>query len=491
MSSLAEKSVTFVPMFEGFGYHPWAEKIRHFAMMNGIVDAFDESKKPKKPAKDDDDTDFLRSDRRKYYEMQQKAMGLILSRVSPTIAEALNHEFKVSTSKKISYTSVTATPNPNTKTLSVVSGRAIVAGTTVKEVEINPALMMAYLEQSYGQIGVVELFNLWTSMMRIRAPEGVDPRPTLERIHASHQRLAEHDSPLPNWFIGMVMIDALPPSFNALSTWLASLGTDKTKVKSSKVISYASREFQLRAAFRGGKTHVAAEAAHKISAVRLKPSNPFFRAQVDSQPRPNFNLSRGHNGQQHFAPQGPSRQPPGPRASPSGPKAQKKQERRRVRGGQKGKGKGRASAYIAEEDSDGEFAARAVEEEPESELARKEISERDRERALEIATQLSVQDDSHRLGQLARVVADGRRAQWEKTCEEQDALMARRAAHDPYVEDAVSAVIPSVLSEPARIVSERKRADDMHPVLEKIQATGGLPRSGVMGNHMAHILSKK
>jgi hypothetical protein len=94
-----------------------------------------------------------------------------------------------------------------------------------------------------------------------------------------------------------------------------------------------------------------------------------------------------------------------------------------------------------------------------------------------------VQDDSHRLGQLARVVADGHRAQWEKTCEEQDALMARRAAHDPYVEDAVSAVIPSVLSEPARITSERKRADEMPPLLETIQATGGLPCSGVMGNH--------
>jgi hypothetical protein len=94
-----------------------------------------------------------------------------------------------------------------------------------------------------------------------------------------------------------------------------------------------------------------------------------------------------------------------------------------------------------------------------------------------------VQDESHRFGQLARVVADGRRAQWEKTCEEQDALMARRAAHNPYVEDAVLAAIPSVLSKPARIVSERKRANDMRLVLEKIQATGGLPRSGVMGNH--------
>jgi hypothetical protein len=360
MSSLAEKSVTFVPVFEGFGY-------------------------PKKPAKPEGDTDFFHGDRQTYYEKKQKAMGLILSCVSPTIAEALNHEFKVLTTKKITYASVTATPNANTESLSVVSGRALNTTATIKEVETSPALMMAYIEQLYGQIGVVELFNLFTAMMRIRAPEGVDPRPTLERIHASHQRLAEHDSPLPDWFIAMVMVDALPLSFNALSTWLASLGTDKTKVKSSNVISYASREYQSRAAFHGGKTRGAAEAAHKISAVRLKLSNPFFRSQIDSQPRPNFNPSRGHNGQQHFAPQGPSRQPPGPRAPPSGPKAQKKEQRRRIRGSQKSKGKGRAAAYIAEEDSDGEFAARAVKEEPESEFARKEISERNRKRALEIA----------------------------------------------------------------------------------------------------------
>jgi hypothetical protein len=173
---------------------------------------------------------------------------------------------------------------------------------TIKEVEINPALTMAYIEQLYGQIGVVELFNLFTAMMRIQAPEGVDPCPTLERIHASHQRLAEHDSPLPNWFIAMVMVDALPPSFNALSTWLASLGTDKTKVKSSDVISYASRGVSISRRVPRWKTRGAAEAAHKISAVRLKPSNLFFRAQIDSQPRPNFNPLRGHNSQQHFAP---------------------------------------------------------------------------------------------------------------------------------------------------------------------------------------------
>jgi hypothetical protein len=171
------------------------------------------------------------------------------------------------------------------------------------------------------------------------------------------------------------------------------------------------------------------------------------------------------------------------RDTPSGPKSQKKAQRRHICGGQKSKGKGRAAAYIATEDSDGDFVARAVEEEPESELARKEISKRGRKRALEIATRLGVQDDSHRLGQLARVVADSHWAQWEKTCEEQDTLMARRAAHNPYVEHAVSAVIPLVLSEPARITSERKRADEMRPLLEMIQATGGLPRSGVMGNH--------
>jgi hypothetical protein len=125
MSSLTEKSVTFVPVFEGFGYGLWAEKVRHFAMMNGFIDAFDELKKPLKPAKPEDDTDFFRGDRRKYHEMQQKAMGLILSRVFPTIAEALNHEFKVSTKKKITYASITAVPNANTKSLSVVSGRAL------------------------------------------------------------------------------------------------------------------------------------------------------------------------------------------------------------------------------------------------------------------------------------------------------------------------------------------------------------------------------
>jgi hypothetical protein len=61
--------------------------------------------------------------------------------------------------------------------------------------------------------------------------------------------------------------------------------------------------------------------------------------------------------------------------------------------------------------------------------------------------------------------------------------MACHAAQNPYVEDTVMAAIPSGLSEPARITNKRKRAEEMCPLLELIQATGGLPRLGVMGNH--------
>jgi hypothetical protein len=196
----------------------------------------------------------------------------------------------------------------------------------------------------------------------------------------------------------MVMINALPPSFNALSTWLALLGTNKTKVKLSKVILYMLREYQSCTAFCGGKPRAVAEAAHKILVVRSKLSGPLFRAQIDSQPRHNFNPLRSHNGQLHFAPQGPSRQSPGLCAPPSGLKAQKsKEQQRRICSGQKSKGKGHASAYIAKEDSNSEFAARAIEEEPKSELVRKEISECHCECALKITAQLGVQDDLHRL----------------------------------------------------------------------------------------------
>jgi hypothetical protein len=177
MSSLAEKTISLVPVFEGFSHRLWAEKVCHFAMLNSFINTFDKPKKHKKPVKPEDNTDFFRCDQQDYYKKQQKAMGLIHSCVSPTIAEALNHEFKVLTIKKTLYASITSVPNSNTELLSIVFRLGPNTGAAIKEVKLNPALMMAYIEQLYGQNGVVELFNLFTSMMHIWAPEGADPCP--------------------------------------------------------------------------------------------------------------------------------------------------------------------------------------------------------------------------------------------------------------------------------------------------------------------------
>jgi hypothetical protein len=115
------------------------------------------------------------------------------------------------------------------------------------------------------------------------------------------------------------------------------------------------------------------------------------------------------------------------------------------------------------------------------------ITPRDRKCARAQAIEFGLDTSSETICQLARIIADGRRAQFKRVCTEQDALQAKCASHNLYAETSVTMGIPSTLDEQPCIVSERKCAEWACPVLKAIgfvsAVAHGLPVSSRTGSN--------
>jgi hypothetical protein len=304
------------------------------------------------------------------------------------------------------------------------------------------ALMLTYLEQKYGKKGLIKAYTAYLKMTRVVCPPGKNPQPYLDQVHTAYQQLVALGVTMPDPTLTLSYAAALPPSTNGLSMFLASKSMALTD---DKVAKFVQAEYNTSTTLHGGKEQRAStDTAHKLSVVCMKLSDPLFSTQVHSQPR----QPRAQNNinQQRSAPapsSGPSR-PFHSSSAPSAPSGKGKGRRDRKRGsGGKGKGKHRDRAHVADDaSSNGGFAAHAQEELPPS---TKSITPRERERARAQAIEFGLDTSSKSIGQLARIIADGRHAQYERACTKQDALQARHTSHNPYVETSVTAGIPSTL----------------------------------------------
>jgi hypothetical protein len=468
----------------GSGFDKYVAKILSYAMLHGFADAYDEARAPAAPNDPDAPTGDERKDLAAWRLMDQKARGLLLETVSPAIRALLESNFTVSTiaAERPTYASMASRQTGAPYSISVLlRGKP---DNAKHEYSASAALMLTYLEQKYGKKGLIEAYTAFLKMTRVVCPPGRNPQPYLDQVTAAYQQLIALGVTMPDPTLALSYAAALPPNTNGLSTFLASKSMALT---GDEVAKFVQAEFNTSTTLRGGKEQrTSTDTAHKISAVRPKPSDPLFSTQVHSQPR--HPRAQNNNNQQRSAPapsSGPSR-PFHSSSAPSAPSGKGKSRGDRKRGsGGKGKGKNRDRAHVADDaSSDSGFAAHA-QEEPSS--STKAITPRDRERARAQALEFGLDTSSKSIGQLARIIADGRRAQYERACAEQDALQAKRASHNPYVETSVTAGIPSTLDEQPRIVSERKRAERSRPVLEAIGSVGaeahGLPVSSRTGSH--------
>jgi hypothetical protein len=467
----------------GSGFNKYVAKILSYAMLHSFADAYNESWAPAPPKDANAPTGNERKDLAAWRLMDQKARGLLLETVSQVIRAMLEHDFTVSTvaAERPTYVSMVSRQTGAPYSISV-----LLRGTPDKakhKYSASAALMLTYLEQKYGKKGLIEAYTTFLKMTRVVCPPGRNPQPYLNQVTAAYQQLVALGVIMPDPTLALSYAAALPPSTNGLSKFLVSKSMALT---GDEVAKFVQAEFNTSTTLRGGKEQRAStDTAHKISAVRTEPSDPLFSTQVHSQLR-HPRAQNNHN-QQRSAPASSSGPCPAHSSSaPSAPSGKGKGHGDHKRGsGGKGKGKSRDRAHVADDaSSDGGFAAHA-QEEPSS--GTKSITPCDCERARAQAIEFGLDTSSKSIGQLARIIADGRRAQYKCACAKQDALQSKRASHNPYVETSVTAGIPSTLDEQPRIVSERKRAERSRPVPEAISSVGaeahGLPVSLRTGSH--------
>jgi hypothetical protein len=224
LSSITRIDANTIPLFSGNGFKSWVEKLCQVCLMAGLVDVFDESLKPAGPPTDlSKDMAEDRKECNIWREKDQRVQGLILERVSASIAAALRTDFKVdvttSAAPKYSVMKPRTIPLPST-TISSISSRQPTAGTVTEE-GTSAVLMLAFLEQRYGQVGALEVYRSFMDMLEIRVPEGTNPQQGMDRLSTAYEELAQNAVPLPEFLRAAFIVRALPPSYGSLSTWLA------------------------------------------------------------------------------------------------------------------------------------------------------------------------------------------------------------------------------------------------------------------------------
>jgi hypothetical protein len=302
----------------GVNYPVWADEITAYLKSKGLFRIV--SGALKAPASTEDTYEA-------WMAKDEQAQGIIQMKISPAIRTKLNTQFLVRSSGTAGVAVTT----------SVSAVGQHIAGATHQSTTPTSNHYWSYLHTTYGQPGIMAIHGHYRDMLAIRIAEGQNPVKGLDAIQAAYDKLVQHEAAPDDKTLAMIMIVALPKSFDALAPYIMTKKSMK-EVKSDEVRHQAITLFETR----NQRTN-RPEQAHKATAVK-----PAFKAKTSftAQTQP----AQPQQGQRDGNPR--QRQP----------WSQKKGK------GKPNKGKGRAhSAHVAdtdaEEDDDNNFASVAVESE--------------------------------------------------------------------------------------------------------------------------------
>jgi hypothetical protein len=318
------KNLDSIVVLDGTNFKQWKAAIMAYAMLNGFWDAFDASNIPS-PADPTAITAEDRRDARDWRQMDQKGMGLIRSKVNPSIRAVFDTSFTIPAATATGPASSASAPSAS------VAFSAAHRQKNTAAVTPTAANMMAYLEANYGTPGIITIFSDFEKLVKVAIPEGQHPSTGLNKITAYYQGLAANGIEIPDFVHAMLIVAALPPSFDRLSAFLA--GKKKVSdVKVEEIRQVVISTYEARHA--KGKRPARPEVAAKITAIKTKKDMPSFKSQTKV------------SVQQDDKPKGDGNSRP----------------QRFQRGKGKGKGKkGKHTAHAAEEE-DNNFASVAAEE---------------------------------------------------------------------------------------------------------------------------------
>jgi hypothetical protein len=433
----------------GVNYPIWADKITAYLKSKGLFCIV--SGALKAPASTEDTY-------KTWMAKDEQAQGIIQMKISPAIRTKLNTQFLLRSSGTAGVAVTT----------SVSAVGQHIAGATHQSTTPTSNHYWLYLQTTYGQPGIMAIHGHYRDMLAIHIAEGQNPVKGLDAIQAAYDKLVQHEAAPDNKTLAMIMVVALPKSFDALAPYIMTK-TSMKEVKSDEVRHQAITLFETR----NQRTHRPKQ-AHKATAVK-----PAFKAKTSftaqTQPAPPQQAQRDGNPRQRQ------------------PRSQKKGK------GKPNKGKGRAhSAHVAdtnaEEDDDNNFASVAVEVSPPARLTLAErlsdqvepvperkafITDEDRECAHKHYVGLGLKPEGKFFLHQARTYAIARTQQLARL----EAFHAESRPSDPLVKTNVTAAIASTSNNTpceraVRVQQAIKDAKLLH-----IGTAGTLPVSGKTGTY--------
>jgi hypothetical protein len=439
------KNLDSIVVLDGSNFKKWSAAIMSYAMLNGFWDAFNASLMPV-PADPAKVTAEEKKDLREWRQMDQRGMGLLRSKVNPSIQAVFDTSFTILPSS-------TATGATSTSATSIsVAGSATLKAKTSGSLSLTAANMWSYLESQYGTPGIVTIFNDFEKLVKFTIPEGQHPSAGLDRITALYQGLAANGIVIPDFVHAMLIIAALPPSFDHLSTFLAGKKkVDEIKVSEIRQVIIST----YKACHAKGKCPARPEVAAKITAIKTKKDLPTFKSQTKVSVQQDDKAKSDGKPRQRFQ-----------------------------RGKGKGKGKGKHTAHVANEDNN--FASVAVEEVRPSGI---------RTLAQRLADQPKTIANDHAEAQricsrqgitpsgegYALALATARQGRIERIERLRSSVEVTRPAQP---EPAFVAAIATAAVQPPRVRNVAAKAADKRPLQERIRDV--LPKSQNTGTFRDH-----
>jgi hypothetical protein len=138
-------------------------------------------------------------------------MGLIRSKVNPSIRAVFDTLFTIPATTASGPASSASAPSAS------VAFSATHRQKNTAAVTPTAANMMAYLKANYGTPGIITIFSDFEKLVKVAIPEGQHPSTGLDKITAYYQGLAANGIEIPDFVHAMLIVAALPPSFDRLS----------------------------------------------------------------------------------------------------------------------------------------------------------------------------------------------------------------------------------------------------------------------------------
>jgi hypothetical protein len=169
------KNLDSIVVLDGTNFKQWKGAIMAYAMLNGFWDAFDASNVPS-PADPAAITTEDRRDARDWRQMDQKGMGLIRSKVNPSIRAVFDTSFTIPATTASGPASSASAPSAS------VAFSAAHRQKNAAAVTPTAANMMAYLEANYGTPGIITIFSDFEKLVKVAIPEGQHPSTGLDTV---------------------------------------------------------------------------------------------------------------------------------------------------------------------------------------------------------------------------------------------------------------------------------------------------------------------